>query len=84
MPIASYDYSYLNEVIGSCSAALLAGAIPKIIPTVTATPNESKIENGLTMVGISANSAIPKAATKPKSTPMAPPEKLIITASKRN
>ena len=52
-------YSYLNEVIGFCWAAFLAGAIPKIRPINVATPKDITMEPKDMMVGISAKALTP-------------------------
>ena len=65
-------------------AARLAGIMPKIRPTVAATPNDKTIDQVETTVGISAAFAIAVAEPTPKKTPSKPPIKLIVTDSKRN
>ena len=71
-------------MIGSWFAAFLAGAIPKIKPTVAATPNEMIMEVKLTIVGISANRLTAEAIKTPSKIPMDPPDILIKIASNMN
>ena len=70
--------------MGSWLAALRAGAIPKINPTVAATPKESSMEVKLTMVGILATEETTKAIVTPSTTPINPPLTLIMMASNKN
>ena len=77
-------YSYRRDWIGSCIAAFLAGAIPKIKPTDAATPNDNKIELIVITVGIPARVLTNIANVTPRMTPMIPPVILIIMASNKN
>ncbi len=45
-------YSYLKDSTGSWSEALFAGMYPKRIPIKAETPNETTMDNGVTIVSI--------------------------------
>ena len=70
--------------MGSCSAARLAGVMPKIKPTVAATPKDKMMDVSEMMVGISAISETPYASKTPRIMPIMPPETLIMTDSNKN
>src|SRR5262245_59770480 len=77
-------YSCRSASTGSRREELTAGYSPKIKPTAAETPNDMAIEFQVTSVFHSAYIATTRETTKPKTTPINPPTKLIVRASIKN
>ena len=68
--------------MGSSLLAFLAGATPKIMPTIKETPKANKIEFKVMVDG--KNLLIKKLPVNPIKIPIRPPTEDKMTASKRN
>src|SRR5207247_2317620 len=80
----SPNYSRLSDWMGSSAAASLAGYQPKKMPTAAATPTDSTVASGETVVDHRKYRDSPAAAVRPRMMPMSPPATLNATASSTN